>query len=100
ARAPTTRFRRRSDVRSRVVDGEAVVLDRRRQLVHQLNRTATHVWERCDGRHTIAELGGELAEAFDVDRVTASRDAAAILRQLEALGLVEADPEATTVQGE
>lgn len=38
------------------VGGELVVYDRRRHRAHHLNRAAALVWERCDGRHTVADL--------------------------------------------
>lgn len=81
--------RRRSGVRARAVDGEVLILDRQRQLVHQVNQTARFIWERCDGHHTLVHIADELAEAFDVEPVTAEHDVAATVRQLEAVGLVE-----------
>jgi Coenzyme PQQ synthesis protein D (PqqD) len=35
--------------------------------VHQLNNTASIVLELCDGRQTVAEIAGVLAEAFGLD---------------------------------
>jgi hypothetical protein len=66
-----------------------VLLDRGRQLVHQLNETASYIWERCDGRHSIVAIAGGLSAAFDVDAYTAERDVAVTVRQLEDAGLVE-----------
>lgn len=87
----TTVFpKRRAGVRARVIDAEVVMLDGQRQLVHQLNETASYIWDRCDGEHTLTAIAGELAQAFDVCIETAERDVAATVRQLEAVGLVEA----------
>jgi hypothetical protein len=80
---------RRADVNVRVVDGETVVLDRRLRQVHQLNVTASHVWERCDGRHAVTDIAEDLVEAFDVDAETAERDAAATVEQLARVGLLQ-----------
>lgn len=82
--------RRREGLRTRDVDGETVALDTDRQLVHQLNRTAGFIWDRCDGTRTVSEIARDLAAAFDVDLSTAAADVAATVRQLEAAGLVEA----------
>ena len=82
---------RRRNVNVRVLDGETVVLDRPRRRIHQLNVTASHVWARCDGRHSVREIAEDLADAFDVDRHVAERDAAALLEQLASAGLLE-DP--------
>jgi Coenzyme PQQ synthesis protein D (PqqD) len=65
-----------------------VVLDREGELVHQLNRTASFIWDRCDGRRSIRQIGADLAAAFDVDLGTATEDVAATVSQLESLGLV------------
>jgi hypothetical protein len=81
--------RRRSDVRARYIQGEVVVLDRRADLVHQLNQTAGFIWERCDGRTTPQDIADQLVEAFAVDAGTAAASVTAALQQLEQLGLLE-----------
>ena len=84
------RPRLRGIVNARTVDGEIVVLDRTTNQVHQLNPTASFVWQRCDGRHTTVEIADELVGAFEVDRA-AARDAVVVaLRQFDQLGLLGA----------
>lgn len=83
------RPRRREDVASRLVDGEMVVLDRQRGFVHQLNKTATFIWERCDGEHTAADIAGSLCENFAVDRSTALNDTIQAMDELRKLALVK-----------
>ena len=80
---------RRADVSVRTVDGETVVLDLRLNQIHQLNATATHVWERCDGRHDVHQLAASLVGRFDVDEATAGSDAARALAQLARVGLLQ-----------
>jgi Coenzyme PQQ synthesis protein D (PqqD) len=87
--AADARPRRRSNVRSRVVEGEVIVLDRQYQLVHQFNRTAGYIWDRCDGQHSVATIAGDLTQVFDVDLETAKKDVAHAVRQFEAAGLIE-----------
>jgi hypothetical protein len=84
---------RRSDVRIRIIDGETVVLDRHGGLIHQFNQTASHIWERCDGKSTVAHIAQQLAEAFDVDPEIAANDVAAIVQRLQELGLLEPSAE-------
>jgi hypothetical protein len=69
-----------------------VLLDLEGELVHQLNRTASFIWDRCDGQRSLREIGAELAAAFDVDPGTATEDVAATVRQFERLGLVTCGP--------
>lgn len=78
----------RSHLHARAVEGEMVVLDREGELVHQLNLTASFIWDRCDGRRSILQIGADLAAAFDVDLGTATEDVAATVSQFERLGLV------------
>jgi Coenzyme PQQ synthesis protein D (PqqD) len=81
--------KRRPDVLSRLIDGETVVLDRQAGWVHQLNQTASYVWERCDGQSTVTDIVHRLAHAFDVDLSVATRDVRALIRQLQELHLLE-----------
>jgi len=81
--------KRRAGVRARRVDGQMVLLNRQRELVHQLNETAAHVWDRCDGEHTVTAIASELVDEFDVDVETAEKDVATVVGQLEDAGLVD-----------
>jgi Coenzyme PQQ synthesis protein D (PqqD) len=83
------RVRRRTDVQACLLDGELVMLDRDREFVHQLNKTASFIWEQCDGRRTAAEIADQLAETFEVDGQTALKDVLEILVTLKDLNLVE-----------
>jgi hypothetical protein len=83
--------RARPDVTARAVDGEAVLLDRANGRVHQFNRTASFVWSRLDGHASPQDVAVAVAEAFDVDAETASRDVAALVEQLRTLGLLAPD---------
>jgi len=82
-------LRRRTDITARLVDGETVVLDREADLVHQLNLTATFIWNRCDGQCTAEEIARQFVDAFDVDPQTAEASVAAALQQFERLGLLQ-----------
>jgi hypothetical protein len=82
------RLKRRPDVRSRLVDGEMIVLDREKDLIHQFNQTATFIWERCDGHRSAAEIAHEICETFEVDEPTAVREVIETLQRLQNLELV------------
>ncbi len=85
------RPRQREDVNARTVDGEIIVLDRATNQIHQMNVTASFVWQRCDGRHTAAAIAEALKAAFDVDPDTARDAVTAALRRFDELGLLR-DP--------
>lgn len=77
---------------ARVIAGETVVLDRDGGRVHQLNATASYVWERCDGRASLTEIAHGLAEMYDVEPGQAAADVATLVGQFRALGLLESAP--------
>jgi hypothetical protein len=81
--------RRRSDISARVVVDETVVLDLGAAQIHQLNATASFIWDQCDGRRTVVEIVEKLAGSFDVDYATARQAVEGTLRRLAELGLLD-----------
>lgn len=73
---------------SREVDGETLVLDSRAELIHQLNPTASFIWQQARSGSSAVEIAAELAEDFDVELETAQRDVAATLARLKELNLL------------
>ena len=73
---------------SREVNGEMLVLDGRAELIHQLNPTASFIWQQAQSGSTAEEIAAALAEEYDVDPETAHRDVAATLARLKELNLV------------
>ncbi len=74
-----------------VVDGEAVIFAGGE--LHQLNATATLVWQSCDGRVSLGALGAELADSFGADPESVQRDVENVVAGLRALDLVVVDAE-------
>jgi hypothetical protein len=72
----------------RVYDGEAVIVSPEDSMLHTLNPVGTLIWEAADGRTTLDVIVGRVCDAFEVDRVTATRDAARFVEQLRARGLL------------
>ncbi|HEY7218001.1 MAG TPA: PqqD family protein [Candidatus Binatia bacterium] len=85
----TYRPKRRPDIQTRVVDGQTVVLDPGEEFVHQINKTASYIWERCNGHRTPEEITCEVCEVFDVDFPTARRDVLATVDRLRRSKLLE-----------
>jgi coenzyme PQQ synthesis protein D (PqqD) len=81
---------RRTDLLVRTIEGEVVILDKRARKIHQLNATASLIWQCCDGNHTADTIASTIAERFDCQVHTIVDDVRSALRQLEVLGLIEA----------
>ena len=73
---------------SREVDGETLVLDSRAGLIHQLNPTATFIWQQARSGSSEKEIAAALAENFDVEFEAAHRDVAVTLARLNELNLL------------
>ena len=76
---------------SREVNGEMLVLDGRAELIHQLNPTASFIWQQAQSGSTAEAIAAALAEQYDVDLETAHRDVATTLARLKELNLVTSD---------
>jgi hypothetical protein len=79
---------RRAEFEERIVEGEMVVMDKESEQIHQLNQTASFIWQLCDGEHDRQQIAEELATAFQVDTETAQQDVADTLEKLEEIGLL------------
>jgi hypothetical protein len=80
--------RRQESVMVREVDGELLLLDTSSNRIHQLNRTASFIYQRCEDVRSPQELAAELAVEFDVEEVQALNDVTKTLHTLRSLELV------------
>lgn len=84
------RYRRRSSVVSRTVDGKAVVVVMGGETLHSFNPTGTWLWDaHCKGVFDADRLAHQLAEQFSVDPESARSDAAEFLDSLLEVGAIE-----------
>jgi Coenzyme PQQ synthesis protein D (PqqD) len=72
----------------RVYDGEAVIVSPEDSMLHTLNPVGTLIWEASDGTTALEAIVGRVCDAFEVDRATATRDAAAFVEHLCRRGLL------------
>lgn len=86
-----SRPKRRDELSQRLVAGERVVLDPKSQAMHQLNITATIVWELCDGENSVVEIARNLAERFEIAEDLALRDVTDTVARFEKEGLLDSD---------
>jgi hypothetical protein len=81
-------YQRRSDVRVEDVAGETLVLDDQAGQIHQLNRTASFVWGRCDGKTSVDEIVALVTAEFEVHEKVARNDVVDVIRRLCELKLL------------
>jgi hypothetical protein len=79
----------RSDIHSREIDKDTIVLDRAGGQIHQLNKTASFIWKRLDSRISEQKISAQYASEFKVDLKTAKEDVARMIQEFCNLGLLE-----------
>ena len=86
----------RPDIRYRIVDGEAIVVQQTDARVLNLNPLGTRILTALDGRTPVGELLARLAAEYDVEPEVLAADALRYLDELSAAHVVEptgpADP--------
>jgi hypothetical protein len=88
-------FARSQSVVARVVAGETLIVPVRAKLgnlasIYTFNGTGSLIWELLEHPRTAAELAMAIAEEYDVETVQAERDVTEFVREMKAVGLVEA----------
>lgn len=83
--------KRRTDVTTRDINGEILILDRKNEDVHQLNSSASYVWQNCDGQVSVRDIAVAMAKDFSIDFEVAEKDVNELIGKLRALGLLESD---------
>lgn len=78
----------RPDLAIENVDGELIVLDKAAGKVHQLNSSASFVWDGLSNGLAVDEIALMLSEAFDVEPEAALSDVEAALAEFAGLALV------------
>jgi hypothetical protein len=87
--ALSTVLRRRSDVRYRLIEGEAVVLRQSAAEVLVLNGVGASVLDLADGERPVAAWIEALAREYEADAETLTRDVLAFAGELREAGLLE-----------
>lgn len=79
----------RADLLVREVDGETVILDRKADLIHTLNPTASFIWSALQHGNSMQDIARSMAAAFEVDVGTAADDVARVFGDFQELGLID-----------
>ena len=75
--------KRTSNLASRVLKGEAIIMNPVDSSLFSLNETATAIWEAADGRTTLQEIvEREICPRFEIDSESALRDATELVHAL------------------
>lgn len=80
---------RRAQVDDFVADGECLLYSAVRDEAATLNRTATEIWELCDGTRSIQSIARTLGDRYGVDEMALLDDVAAAIDVLRTRGLVD-----------
>jgi hypothetical protein len=90
----TMAYAQRPDLITSSVDDETLLLSLRTGQIHQLNPTATRIWNECDGVSTAPEIAARVASVFDAcpEPLTVLEDVLAALAEFEQLGLLLTKP--------
>ncbi len=78
-----------SQTAHRVLSDEAIVVNFQNSFYYNLNAVGTFIWERCDGRHSVAEIAAALAAAFEVTPEQAARDCREFIDSLVEQGVLQ-----------
>lgn len=71
------------------VDGELIILNREQEKIHQLNPSASFIWNRLDGQASNDHLVTAIIEKYAVEQDVAQRDLESLLNELSDLQLIE-----------
>lgn len=85
-----TRYRQSSTITAQAVEDETLLLDVAGNNIHQLNATASLVWDNCNGDTDEEQLVRIMLEHYTVEPAIARTDVRNILNQLLALKAIEA----------
>jgi hypothetical protein len=89
---PATVLKRRSDVRYRRIEGEAVVLRQSAAEVLVLNEVGASVLDLADGERSVGDWIDALKGEYEGDSAALARDVLAFAAELAEAGLLEPLP--------
>lgn len=81
-------FCRNSTMITRVIDGEAVIMDPQQGKVLALNEVGSFIWELLDSPHSRGDLLDKICREFNVDREVAAADLEEFVAVLKSKNLV------------
>jgi hypothetical protein len=86
---PQARLRRIEGIAWRIIEGEAVLVNVRRDDVMHLNPVASFLWSSLDGQASLEDIARSMTEEYDVDLEEALADTIAFAGSLVEQGAAE-----------
>ena len=80
---------RNNDIIWRKIEDKVVLVGKEGTEIHTLNKTASHIWELCDGTNSPDEIATSLCERFEVTPEEANTDVRETISKMEQMGLIE-----------
>jgi hypothetical protein len=87
--ADSAHVKSKEDVVSRILDGEAVILELGSGTYYGLNDTGSAVWSLIADGATVRQLRDHLCDQFEVDEATVTKDLEELVEELVAEKLVD-----------
>lgn len=72
----------------RVIDGQAVIVNLKKDTINTLNTIATRIWELTDGKTRVEEIIEKVCEGFEVSRDRVEKDCCQFMNQMVEKGLL------------
>ena len=69
-------------VRSRIIDGETVVLNLKDNSFYFLNLVGARIWELANGKIKVSKIIDIIFKGFDIDHKTAQKDVINFIKEL------------------
>ena len=82
-------FRTRQGIICQKIDDEMVLLDRKREQIHQLNSVASFIWENLSIGTKVDDIVQLLTKHYAVDETTARNDVEQLISELQQKELIE-----------
>ena len=92
ARRPT----KPKDLIHRKLGDEIMAVNLNNKFFYNLDSLGSFIWERCDGRHSVAQIAEAITEEYEVEPEVAIQDCEQFIQELVQEGMLEwaSSPEA------
>ena len=83
-----TKWVRKKEYMTHLLDDELVILDEESKVIHVLNKVGTEIYNLLDGKRSFEDIISYLMVRYEVDEETLRKDVATIIEKLEHLGII------------